>query len=72
MNRNVQFGIITLQGFIMDESNGGMKVYPNTELAMTDMKPGYALIPIKEGQKELYDSGELRVPSVNRAGLRDR
>ena len=42
------------------------------ELAAADMKPGNAIIPIKEGQKELYDSGELRVPSVNRAGFRDR
>ena len=70
--KNSQFGVITLKGFIMDPHTGGMKLYPTPELAAADMKPGNAIIPIKEGQKELYDSGELRVPSVNRAGFRDR
>lgn len=68
-DRNIRYAIITLNGFIMDEQTNSMKLYHTADLAMKDMKPGNQIVPIKdEDQQADYESGKLRVPSVNRFG----
>lgn len=67
--RNIRYAIITLKGFVMDEQTGGMKLYHTAELAMQDMKAGNQIVPIMdEAQQADYESGRLRLPSVNTFG----
>lgn len=67
--RNIRYAIVTLDGFIIDPDTGGMRLYPTAEIAMGDMKPGNQIVPIMdEDQKADYESGKLRIPSVNKFG----
>ena len=72
--RNIRYAIITLAGFIIDTDTGGMKTFHTAELAARSglMKPGNQIVPIKDEEQQAdYESGKVRPPSVNRAGLRD-
>lgn len=67
--RNIRYAIITLDGFVMDKQTGEAKLYHTAELARPDMKPGNQIIPIRdETTLADYESGKLRMPSVNRFG----
>jgi hypothetical protein len=67
--KNIRYAIVTLDGFVMDEQIGGMRIFHQADHARPYMKPGNVLVPIKdENQQADYESGKLRTPSVNRFG----
>lgn len=68
-DKNIRYAIVTLNGFIMDEHTGGMKLFFNAEEARPYMNPGNAIVPIRnEEEQGEYESGKKRLPTVNRFG----
>jgi hypothetical protein len=69
--RNIRYAVLTKKGFINDEATGSAALHATAELAGKTMSPGDQIIPIKNDEElEDYESGRVRLPSLNRHGRR--
>jgi len=74
MKKNIRYGLVTKKGWKMTHTPEGsrIKTYASAVEVSKDMKPGEIIYPIKsDGELAQYESGQLRVPSLNRSGARD-
>jgi hypothetical protein len=69
--KNMRFVIMNRKGFVSDTDTGKVTMHPTAQAAMKFMKPGDQIIPIKdETELDDYQSGKVRMPVLNRSGLR--
>jgi len=69
--KNIRYAVLTRKGFINDEATGSMALHATAEMAGKTMSPGDQIIPIKnDSEREDYESGRVRLPSLNRHGRR--